>query len=160
MLKIIFNTTPILSLLKINKLNILKELYGEIIIPYSVYKEIEVGKNKEYYLHLKKISWIEIVRATNTNLYTDFNKLDKGELEVFQLYIELKADLVVIDEKIARDLARKNGIKHTGLIGILLKVKKLNLIENVSDLLIELKNKNTFISDKIVNQILEIENNL
>lgn len=160
MLKIIFNTTPILSLLKINKLNILKELYGEIILPYSVYKEIENGKDKEYYLDFRIIGWIKIVKSTNPDLYSNFSKLDKGELEVFQLYNELNSDLVVIDEKIARGFAKENGIKHTGLLGILLKAKKLKLIENVSDILIELKDKNTYISDRIISQVLEIEKSL
>ena len=43
MRKIITNTTPILSLLKINKLDILKELYEKITVPNAVYQEIEKG---------------------------------------------------------------------------------------------------------------------
>jgi len=48
MRKVISNTTPILSLLKIDKLNILKELYGQVIIPNAVYQEIEEGKHKKF----------------------------------------------------------------------------------------------------------------
>lgn len=44
MRKIISNTTPILSLLKINKLDLLKELYGKVTIQDAVYQEIEKGK--------------------------------------------------------------------------------------------------------------------
>ena len=50
MLKVVSNTTPIISLLKIGKLNIFKDLYGEIFIPQEVFNEIEAGKNKEFYL--------------------------------------------------------------------------------------------------------------
>ena len=46
MRKIISNTTPILSLLKIEKLCLLQQLYGKVIIPDAVYQEIEAGKNK------------------------------------------------------------------------------------------------------------------
>ncbi len=46
MRKIISNTTPIISLLKIGKLKLLKELYGKIIIPDAVYQEIEKGIEK------------------------------------------------------------------------------------------------------------------
>jgi uncharacterized protein len=49
MRKIISNTTPILSLLKIDKLDLLKELYEKIIIPDAVYDELEKGKLKNYY---------------------------------------------------------------------------------------------------------------
>lgn len=48
MLKVVSNTTPIISLLKINKLKIFKDLYGEILIPYEVFNEIEAGKHKEF----------------------------------------------------------------------------------------------------------------
>ncbi|WP_159086077.1 hypothetical protein [Flavobacterium faecale] len=47
MLKVVSNTIPVISLLKIGKLQIFKELYGEIIIPQEVLNEIEAGKNKE-----------------------------------------------------------------------------------------------------------------
>ncbi len=63
--KTISNTTPILSLLKINKFDLLKELYGEIIIPNAVYQEIEKGKEKPYYKDLSLIDWIKIVQIKN-----------------------------------------------------------------------------------------------
>ena len=44
MLKVVSNTTPIISLLKIGKLQIFKDLYQEICIPEEVFKEIEAGK--------------------------------------------------------------------------------------------------------------------
>ena len=50
--KVVSNTTPIISLLKIGKLEILKVLYDEIYIPQEVFNEIEAGKHKKYYLNL------------------------------------------------------------------------------------------------------------
>ena len=55
MLKVVSNTTPIISLLKIGKLKIFKDLYGEIFIPQEVFNEIGTGKNKEFYTNLSKI---------------------------------------------------------------------------------------------------------
>lgn len=60
MLKIVSNTTPIISLLKIEKLSILENLYQKIIISEEVFDEIESGKNKSYYTDLSKLNWIEI----------------------------------------------------------------------------------------------------
>ena len=65
MLKVVSNTTPIISLLKIGKLNIFKDLYGEIFIPQEVFNEIEAGKNKEFYTDLSKIDWIKIEKINN-----------------------------------------------------------------------------------------------
>ena len=65
MLKVISNTTPIISLLSIDKIDLLKVLYGQIIIPQSVYLEIEQGKHKPYYTDLTQINWIEIKEIKN-----------------------------------------------------------------------------------------------
>ena len=43
--KVVSNTTPLISLLKLNRLEILKALYNDIIIPTAVFQEIENGKN-------------------------------------------------------------------------------------------------------------------
>jgi predicted nucleic acid-binding protein len=55
MLKIVSNTTPLISLLKLSRLDILKELYGQVFIPTAVYNEIEAGKHKDYYQDLSKL---------------------------------------------------------------------------------------------------------
>ena len=62
MRKVVSNTTPIISLLKVGKLIILKELYQELFIPYEVYLEIEAWKSKEYYTDLTKVEWVRIVK--------------------------------------------------------------------------------------------------
>jgi hypothetical protein len=69
--KVISNTTPILSLLKIDKLILLKELYGKIIIPEAVFKEIETGKEKPYY---QTIFILCVHNFSRCNLITFRNK--------------------------------------------------------------------------------------
>ena len=69
---IVSNTTPIISLLKMGKLEILKDLYHEIIIPQEVYNEIEAGKNKEFYTDLSKLSWIKIEKIQNEKTLSYF----------------------------------------------------------------------------------------
>ena len=63
--KIVSNTTPIISLLKLNRLELLRVLYNEIFIPKAVFDEIEAGKNKTYYQDLSKINWINIIGVRN-----------------------------------------------------------------------------------------------
>lgn len=76
MLKVVSNTTPIISLLKLSKLEILKDLYAEILIPEAVYIEIETGKNKAYYQDLKKLDWIRIEEIQDKKALTYFLDLD------------------------------------------------------------------------------------
>ncbi|MEA1874968.1 MAG: hypothetical protein U9N51_11175 [Bacteroidota bacterium] len=53
--KIVSNTTPIISLLKLNRLEVLQKIYKKIYIPTAVYNEIEAGKAKGYYKDLSEI---------------------------------------------------------------------------------------------------------
>lgn len=152
--KIVSNTTPIISLLKINKLQILKELYEEIIIPGEVYNEIEAGKDKEFYTDLAKIEWIKIERIQNPKSLAFFLDLDKGEAEAIVLATEVEADLIILDEILGRFHAKHAGIKVTGTAGVLLKAKQVGYITELKPLLFELRTKNVWLSDNFIEEIL------
>jgi len=154
--KVIVNTTPILSLLKIGKLNLLKELYGCISVPFAVYEEIESGKDKDYYIDISRIEWIKIekIHSNETKLY--LFDLDDGEAEVLILAYEQQADLVVLDEIIGRRYALQLNLNLTGTLGILLKSKKEGYIDKITPLLYELINKNSWLNPKLVAKVIEM----
>lgn len=156
--KIISNTTPIITLLSISKLNILKEIYGEIIVPYGVFEEIEQGVHKNFYRNLSKVDWIKIKSITNKNSLKYVHELDKGEAEVIILANEISADLVIIDEKLGREYAKHFGLKLTETIGILLKAKELKLINNIKSLLATMKKNGIWLNKKLTNNVLRIAN--
>ncbi len=160
MRKVISNTTPILSLLKIDKLDILQKLYGEITIPNAVYLEIEQGINKPYYKNLKEVSWVKIENIQDKKAIQYFNDLDAGEAEVLILANEMNADLVIIDELLGRKFAQKLNISLTGTLGILLRAKELSHIESIDNLIIELRDKGTWINPKLANAVLILANEL
>lgn len=156
MLKVVSNTTPVLSFLKIGRLEILRELYGEILVPQAVFEEIEAGKNKLFYQDLSLISWVKIEEVQNKNSLAYFLDLDKGEAEAIALAVETNADLLIIDEKLGRFHAKHAGLKITGTIGVLLKAKSHGIIQQIQPLLIELRNSSTWISDKFFSEIIDL----
>src|SRR5690554_2032305 len=156
--KVVSNTTPIISLLKIGSLSILKDLYNKIYIPKEVYNEIEKGKNKTYYKDLSKIDWIKIKKIKDKKSLSYFLDLDKGEAETIVLANEINADLVIIDEKLGRYHAKHANLKVTGTLGILLKAKKQGKIKSVKKLLDELKDKGIWLNDKLVERVIKLAN--
>ena len=158
MRKVISNTTPILSLLKIDKLEILKELYEQVIIPNAVYQEIEEGKHKEFYKDLKKIDWLIIKDIKDPNSRKYFVDLDDGEAEVLILAKELNADLVILDEILGRRYAKVLDYKLTGTLGVLLKAKEKGIIKSLKVLLTELTEKGTWLNPKLIKEVLKIAN--
>ncbi|MCK9452273.1 MAG: DUF3368 domain-containing protein [Bacteroidales bacterium] len=153
--KIVSNTTPIISLLKLNRLEILQQLYSKIYIPLAVYQEIEAGKEKVYYKDLSEIKWINISQINDKQALKYFIELDAGEAEAIILATELNADLMIIDEKLGRFHAKHADLKVTGTIGILIKAKRAGLVDKLRPLLEELIDKDVWINKKLVVEILK-----
>lgn len=156
MLKVISNTTPILSLLKLEKLYLLEELYQKIIIPTAVYDEIENGKDKPFYKNLKEFDWILIQSIKYQPTLKYIFDLDEGEAEVLILADEIQADLVILDELLGRRYAKQLDFKLTGTIGILLKSKEMGLISEIKPLLNELIEKGTWLNPSLIFKALTI----
>lgn len=152
---IVSNTTPIISLLKLNRLELLQKLYKQIYIPSAVYKEIEAGSSKGYYKNLAEMDWIKIIEIQDKQAVKYFLDLDAGEAEAIVLATELNADLILLDEKLGRFYAKHADLKVTGTIGILIKAKAEGLIEKLKPLLNELTNKQVWISEKLKSDILK-----
>jgi len=155
MLKIVSNTTPIISLLKLNRLELLESIYSQIYIPTAVHNEVEAGKAKGYYKDLSEIDWINIIEIQDKQAVKYFLDLDAGEAEVIVLATELNADLIILDEKLCRFHAKHADLKVTGTIGILIKAKSDGLIEKLKPLLNELTDKEVWISEKLKREILK-----
>lgn len=155
MLNVVSNTTPILSLLKINSLHLLKELYQTIWIPLAVYREIESGKHKDYYQDLAKLDWIQIREISTTNAITTFPDLDEGEAEAILLAKEIPADLLILDEKKGRFHAKQAHLSITGTLGVLIKAKSKGYIRVLSPVLSQLKTQGIWISDELTQEVLK-----
>ncbi len=158
MRKIVSNTTPIITLLTISKLELLQQIYGEIIIPKGVYEEIEQGKDKPFYTDLSKFEWIIIKSIKDREPIKYLTDLDKGEAEVIVLANELQADLVIIDERLGREFAEYFNLKVTGTIGVLLKAKELGFIEEIKPLINQMIDRGIWINKKLIDRILYIAN--
>lgn len=71
-------------------------------------------------------------------------ELDLGESEALIVALELGADLLLIDERTGRDVARRMGIRRVGLVGILIEAKNRGLIASVAEDLDRLVAQTTF----------------
>lgn len=156
---VVSDTTAISNLVQINQLELLEKIYRRIIIPKSVHDEL-LALNS-FGIPIQKIlkqEWIEIKEVSSGTLLEKFlAELDQGEAEAVVLAIELKADFLLIDEKLGRRIAKENQIPIIGTLGILLKSKELGLIGSVQEQMDALRNIGFWINADLYNKMLNLE---
>ncbi len=153
---VVSDSTILIGLAKIGKLDLLKEIFSKIFIPEEVFKEVvERGKGKPGSKVIKEAVWIE-VQPVKDKIQVSFllGSLEKGEAEVLVLARELEADLILLDEEKARKSAVIAGFEIMGLLGLFILAKNLGLIHEVRPLVDELMIKKFRISDKLIKETL------
>lgn len=143
---VISDASVLINLAIIGHLDLLQKLYQEIIISEAVYYEITIkGAGKPGDQEVRSSDWVQVMAIKNTKLVKILlEEIDLGEAEGITLAVEMDATLLLIDEKLGREKAKAFGIKTVGLLGILLEAKRLGLIENVTDLMDELRERANF----------------
>ena len=143
---IISDTSCLIALSKIEKLDLLKDLYQEIIITNDVYQEFG-GSLPD---------WIIITEVKNKQKQKDIEeRLDKGEASSIALALEIDNATLIIDEIKRRKIAQSFNIEIIGTIGIILLADKKGLISDVTSTILRLVNKGFRLSDELINIIIE-----
>lgn len=128
---IIADASPLISLAILEKLHLLDQLFDEIYISVAVYNEIG-QENKAYAAELKSFAQNR-VREVQNQLALQLLKreLDAGEAEAIILAIESRVANILIDEHKGRKVAEANGLLPIGTIGVLIRAKRMGLIQAV-----------------------------
>lgn len=145
---VISNSSPIIALARIQRLDILKKLFGKIIIPPIVYEEVAPkGKYGFQYetIHNAVSDFIDIIAPTTDYPFT--RTLQEGERGVLNLALDLNADILIMDDRKARNEAGELGSSAiiTFTSDILKQAETEGLIISHNDLMQELKRKNIFL---------------
>ena len=156
---VISDTSPIINLAIIDKLDLLPQLFDTIVIPEAVFNEIVIiGKGLPGSDIIENAKWVEVKTCNNRILINSLlDYVQIGEAEALTLALELQADTIIVDEAAARNLAEQFGLNFTGLLGILIKAKEHGLIPSVKPLMDALRTKaRFFIHQSLYNQVLKI----
>ncbi|MEM6316140.1 MAG: DUF3368 domain-containing protein [Bacteroidota bacterium] len=152
---VISDTSPITNLIQIGHLELLKKIYGSVFIPGQVYQEL-----KDYEEHSQILAtndWLIVKKVKDRRAVENlFEYLDLGECEAIVLAKETTADLLIIDERKGRSVAKEQGLEIIGLLGVLAKGKQEGYIEQLKPILDKLIEEIGFrVSKKLYQIILE-----
>lgn len=156
MRRVIVNSMPLIVLCNIGELNILKQLYKEIVIPEAVFREVTEKEDSACQKIKQSLDWIHVETIkvqSEKKMYRA--KLHDGEVEVMILAQEGRwADLLIIDDNAAKKTAKYLGLPVTGTLGVLLKAKNLGYIEAVKPILEKMQKTGFYISQDVVRIVL------
>jgi predicted nucleic acid-binding protein len=153
---VVLNNTPLAALWAIGRLDLLRDLFGEVLIPEAVRKEFLAWDPGDRSRTLTDTSWIRCVEVSQPKHVLAFAGLDRGEAEVLALAEELEARLVVLDEKKARRYAERLGLPKTGTLGLLVLAKERGLIDSLGTWIERLKQAGLHMSDDLVQKTLQV----
>ncbi len=162
---VVSNTSPLLNLAIINHLALMKQQFGEIIIPEGVLKELRTDENLPGSQQLREAiaeGWLIVTPVENQALVQLLRReLDRGESEAIALGIQLNADWLLLDEREGRRIARTLGLNLTGIIGIILRAWRQGQVSSVKELINQLRDQANFhIAANLEQQILRETNEL
>jgi len=166
-LAVVSNTSPLTNLLAIDRFQLLSQLYDVVAAPEAVVEEITIDPDKPGPKQgqipkeeLSSLSWLETKQVDNHDLVRSLTRvLDSGESEAIALALETEAELLLIDERKGRDVARQMGVNPTGLLGVLIEAKDKEIITNVKPVLDSLRvDAGFWISEELYHRVLrEVE---
>jgi len=132
----------------------LEEIFGIVYVSPKVMEEVSVP-GKEGYEKISSAGFIKVVEVRDKSLVTVFTEIEMGEAESIALARELSADLILLDEKEARRIAERLGLRVLGTVGVLLLAKEMGYISKIKPFLYELVKKRFRIGEEVIRKVLK-----
>jgi predicted nucleic acid-binding protein len=142
---IVADSTCLIGLERIGKLDVLPKLFEPIFIPDEVANEFG-----------NSISWLKVESPLNSALVSALKlSVDDGEAEAIALALE-KNCKIILDDKQARSVAKKLGLEIVGTVGMFIRAKQNGLIDSLKAILEDLEDNGFRMSENLKAEALKI----
>jgi predicted nucleic acid-binding protein len=152
---VVSDTSPLLNLALIDRLDLLEAQFSSITAPRRVWNELADGEDGLATLQdLRERDFLQLVEVEQSELFVEiFRELDRGETAAICHAIEQDADLVLLDERDGRQVAHRHDLNTTGVVGVLLRGANAGTVE-LREELDNLREAGFWISDELYSKIL------
>jgi predicted nucleic acid-binding protein len=159
---VLSDSSPLINLAKLGRLDLLPALYKTVTVTHEVYAEVVVnGAGMAGSSQISGAAWIDV---RNVAKHSDLSAarqrvgLGVGELSVIILAQELRADLLLVDDRDARRAARQEGLAVLGCVGILHEPFDQELLSDLRDCYLRLLASGAYIDPRLLDGILTSRN--
>lgn len=142
---VIADSSCLIALLNIGRLELLQQVYGRIVTTHTVAEEVKQ----------ELPDWISMIKIKNEDFHALMRRqLDPGEASALALAHEVANPLLILDDLAARKIAEKLGFPIIGTLGVLEEAKMQGILPEVRPLLDALKRVNFRISKFLEESVL------
>lgn len=156
---VVIDTSVVLNLCFLHQEGLLSGLYDKIIAPSAVRREFErLATFDERFKDLSFPAFIEVIDASAIpDELKNAIALDEGEIAALAVAVERKIQDVLIDERPARQMAQRLGLRVSGLLGVLIRAKQEALLATPLKPLLEQlqQGANFWLGPELIGQVLE-----
>ncbi len=152
---IVGDSSPLISLAIIGRLDLLPKLYRRVLIPPAVWNEVTVqGAGLPGAQAVSKLTWLEVQEPTPAILQSLAILVDRGEAEAIALALGNPGSSVLLDDAQARRVAERFGVARIGTLGILRRAKIAGLVGPIGPYVTALQESGIYIRQELVDAIL------
>ena len=155
---IVSNSTPLIALSRIGRLDVLRDLFQEITVPAEVYEELVVqGKDRPGSETIAAAAWIRRQVLQDSGLAADLRSrgLGRGEAEAVALARETSSTCLT-DDLAAIAAAKSLGVPIRRTLNLLLAAKAKGLVPSVREVMDALRQHSFWIDDATYDQVLKL----
>ena len=151
---VVADTSPLIYLHRAQIIDLLRQLYGRVLVPPIVVAEVAAGDQGDFdVLRLADYPWIE--ERAPQGLIPVYPKLHPGEAAAIALAVETGLR-VLIDDQAGRHYLRERHHPFTGTLGVLIEAKRCRLVTQVGPLLDAIARHGFWINDAVRHRVLEL----
>jgi uncharacterized protein len=152
---VVSNTSPLILLTKIHRLDLLSELYAQVYIPEAVLSEVRAKRGAETDAIQGQIDRFLFVTPVDPKIESVIpDTLGKGERSAIALALTVNAALIILDDQEARSIAVERGLKVTGTIGVLVEARARGLLRSLRSELDRLVEAGMWINEAFYHRLL------
>ena len=143
------NSSPLIALEKIGRLDLLRELFSLVVVPPAVAIETTPTVKLPTWIHVRQL-------GLGLNPKTIRPSLGPGESEAISLSLELRPGRLILDDEPARRLAVSLQLQLIGTLGVLLAAKRRGLLPNLKTEMDSLLATGFFVGSELYAELLKL----
>ncbi|MCY4220914.1 MAG: DUF3368 domain-containing protein [Thiotrichales bacterium] len=156
--EVVADTGPLIALARVGEIDLLRRLYGRIVVPPAVYTELALDSARPGAKVLAGVfatGWITVETVADSSVRWELDQLlDPGEAEAIAFAEQREPSFLLIDDARGRRTARSRGVPVVGVAGVLLVAKSRGEIAAVGPVLKRLSDAGYRLSPRLVAAML------